>query len=56
VVSFCVARRVQARACLSMKTACGTRFYDLGRAWPREGGLLVYGIVATPVHAGFAFS
>ena len=38
VVSFCVARRAQAQACLSTKTPCDRCFSDLGHAWTGGGG------------------
>ena len=39
-VSLCVARRAQARACLSTGTPCDRCFFDLGRACARGGGSL----------------
>ena len=37
-VSLCVARRAQARACLSTATPCDRCFSNLGRACARGGG------------------
>ena len=39
VVSFCVACRTNALACLSTKTVCECCFSDLGHAWTRGGGV-----------------
>ena len=40
-MSLCVARRAQARACLSTGTPCDRCFSDLGRACARGGGVCV---------------
>ena len=47
-MSLCVARRAQARACLSTRTPCDRYFSDLGRACARGRGVTLAGVGPSP--------